>query len=240
MGYSPEFLPQLQRFNCGQVIIGPYRQNAANAPDAQINDLAFRQQLEKFKEVDSELATAILKTWDRHVEFVSPEYSFFSLVSSKVSQAEKRKIADEILATPDPKILTPAPPKPAVPINAETQLHELARSPRAYLAFHLLNIDAGFLTKDPSDWENDASFSRLASFARNFKVVNDAAEHAIQLTSDYNELITKDEDQRQCLYIGVNKRRRERDDLRRKTLEPNPAKRKSTPAKDRSHLKRGQ
>ena len=58
------------------------------------------------------------------------------------------------------------------------------------------------------------------------------------IVTDLNEKITQDEQQRQFLYIAVNKQRRERADLRRKALQANSVK-QALPSKDRSHLKRG-
>ena len=238
MGYPEEFVTKLKRYTRFQVVLGPYRQSAAKGLDAQLNDLEFRRQMEGFREIDPIIADAVLNTWNRHVEFLGPEYSFLSLVSPKVSPQEKAKIAENIASTPDPRTLAPAPPKPSVPITATTQLHELATGPRVYLPFHLLGISAEFLTKDQKDWETDSDFERLSEFARNFRVVNDVVEHSVQLATDYNELITRDEMQRQCLYVGVNKRRKERSDLRRKTLQPSPPKKVKQPSLDRSHLKR--
>ena len=57
-------------------------------------------------------------------------------------------------------------------------------------------------------------------FVRNFRVVNDAAENAVQMATDFTEKIMKDETQCKFLFVTVAQEGRDRSDLRRKMLEP--------------------
>ena len=159
-------------------------------------------------------------------------------MSDKVTPAAKMKIAEAILATPRPKSLSPTPLKPAVDIKATTKLYELAKGPRVYLPFLLLDLNSSFLASHPNEWHSFESYHRLREFTKNFRVVNDCAEHTVQQASDYNELITQTEEQRQYLYVSVSKQRQDQADLRRKSLQPD-AVTEERPAMDRSHLKRG-
>ena len=54
-------------------------------------------------------------------------------------------------------------------------------------------FDRSFLAKDPSAWAEEVVYQRLSKFVKNLKVVNDVAEHAIQMATDYAGKITKDE-----------------------------------------------
>ena len=56
------------------------------------------------------------------------------------------------------------------------------------------------------------------------KVVNDVSENAVQMATDYKELITKDETQRKMLMVGVAQQRRDRSDLHQIVLQPTPNK----------------
>ena len=134
---------------------------------------------------------------------------------------EKQAIAANILSKPVPERFEPAPLVPLVPINAGAELPQLAPSERAHLPFKLLYVSEDFLHLDPTDWPNDPSYQRVAEFVKNFRVVNDLAENAVQLATDYNEKVTRNETQRQCLYLTVQQQRRERSDLRRRSLQPN-------------------
>ena len=109
---------------------------------------------------------------------------------------------------------------PAVPVTASTQLHELACGERVYLPFALLRLGHSFLKKEVSEWALSDDFKKLTEFVRHFKTVNDCAEHAVQLATDFNEQITKNPEQRKYLYAQVTQQRRDRSDLRRKSLQP--------------------
>ena len=220
MGYSSEYVKKLKRFNAYSVIHVPYWYEANNAADVQVVDLDFFRQLEKFRAVDDEIASPVIQTWLRHTDYLAPEFSFLSLTSDRVSTADKKKIAGSILAFPRPQQLPPAPTRPLVQITSSTKLHQLAKSERAYLPFLLLNVSEEFLHDDPSKWASDPDFQRLKGFVQNYRLVNDVAEHFVQLATDFNEKITRNEEQRQFLYHTVENERRNNSDLRIKSLQP--------------------
>ena len=227
-----------------QVVVVPYIQSSGNGPDAQYNDLKFRRQMEKFHAIDPDLTDDIMETWNRHTQFLAPEFTFLSLVSSKVRPEEKAEIAKVMLSIQRPTSLPPAPLRCCVPIEATTKLHELANGERSYLPFQILDIDTAFLASPPNEWENDESFARIVRFAKRFCVTNDVAEHTIQLVTDYNDKITKSEEQRQFLFASVTKQRRENSDLRRRSIQPVAPENSSPPATSppstRSHAARAE
>ena len=108
--------------------------------------------------------------------------------------------------------------EPAVPITASTQLHELARGERVYLAFYLTKTGHSFLYLDPDQWSTNADFCRLKSFVDNFRVTNDVAERNCQLATDFRENVPKDPEQQNAYYVNISQQRRERSNLSRKAL----------------------
>ena len=223
MGYSQDFIEKLKRFNTFSVLYVPKWHQANNAAEVQKVDLEFHAIMEAYRSIDEDVACAVLEKLSRHLEFLAPEYSFLSLTSKKISDEEKKSIAAAIFSHPAPQQLPPAPLKPLVPINGSTELQHLANSERSHLAFLLLGVSVEFLREDPEEWPNYASFQRLVEFVKNYQLVNDNAEHAVQLATDYNEKVTKNETQRQYLYHTVEQQRRERSDFRRHSLQPNMA-----------------
>ena len=89
LGYSNAYVKMLRRFNAWQVIFVPHWFESADAADCQVTDLRLRRDLEAFKEIDREVAEAVLKTFSRHFDFLAPEYSFLSIVSNKVTVEEQ-------------------------------------------------------------------------------------------------------------------------------------------------------
>jgi len=65
--------------------------------------------------------------------------------------------------------------------------------------FEGFNVNLDFLAKDPSEWENDDSFQSAHQVLSKVAAVNDFAERRVSLIQDYNQILTKDEEQRQFL-----------------------------------------
>ena len=216
MEYPEDVVVGLKRFCAFIIIYVPHWLRASFASDCQVNDLQYRKDLGHFSEVDPEIAAAVLEVFLRHVDFLAPEWAILSLVSTKVSLEDKEKMAKEIISVPKSD-LRPAPPKPIVPITSSTTLDALVKSPRVHLLFHLLTIDESFLAEDPKAWGDDPEYQKLERYVRNVRVVNDCAENAIQLASDLNNKVTKDESQRRFLYHTVAKQRREKKEHDRKS-----------------------
>ena len=76
LGLDAKYVENLMRVNRFQVIFAPVWLRASNSADAQVNELQFRKDLEKFLTVDREMASKVLETWERHQCFLRPEFSF--------------------------------------------------------------------------------------------------------------------------------------------------------------------
>jgi len=65
-----------------------------------------------------------------------------------------------------------------------------------------------FLAKDPSEWESDFTFQSAHEVLSKVAAVNDFAERGVALVQDYNQILTKDAEQRQFLLQLVEFHRR--------------------------------
>ena len=222
MGYEPDYIAKLLCFNTLQVILAPYWFSSKESGNAPFNDLEFCRVLEGYRAIDGPLVDVLLKTQQRHEDYLIPEMSFLSLAAPKVSNDVKSRIACAMLATPRPEEIplprTPTLFKPATPITPSTQLHELAKGERVWLPFILTHTDHAFLSSDPAKWDESPDFLRLKSFVKNFRVTNDCSERACQLVSDYRDRLPKDPKQQSALFSSITQSRRERSDLSRKAL----------------------
>lgn len=225
--YDDDYIKKLRRFNKYQVLYAIYWFGVNDAPNAQALDLWFLKTLHEYRDtVDEEVGSACLATALNHVQFLAPEFCFLSLVSNSKDKAE---IAAAILSsTPPPKdengksqfeIQAPEPTLKITEDNSDSiSVKQLVGGPRVYLPFHLLKIGTSFLEKEPEQWAAEEDFLKLSQFVANLRVVNDTAERAVQLFSDYHGKVTKGEEQKQCLMSTVREQRREKADLTRKTL----------------------
>ena len=55
-----------------------------------------------------------------------------------------------------------------------------------------------FLQKDPLEWEDDSSFQIGLEIVIKLQVVNDAAERRVKLMEDYNKILSRSEEEKQC------------------------------------------
>lgn len=99
----------------------------------------------------------------------------------------------------------------------QRDIHEFV-TPLSLFLFDQFNASYEFLDVDPELWPSDRSFQEAAKIFKNLKVVNDIAERAVALIADYNDVLTKDEDQKQCLLQVVQKHRKDYPECNKKNL----------------------
>ena len=61
-------------------------------------------------------------------------------------------------------------------------------------------IETSFLEEDALHWMGDAAFGKGKKIISQLKMVNDVAKRGVKLKSDFNDFITRDDDQKQFLF----------------------------------------
>ena len=177
----------------------PYFLSASIGVDAPYNDLEFWNTMKSFS--DKEIADAAIMTQERHMWYITEELTPLCLFSDKLSHSEKGSIAKKILKMKkdyNPEIFG----QPTQPIVTDrTRLIDLI-GPQSWHIFSKFT-STEFLSRNPNTWPTDAGYNTMHKVLRNLKVVNDVAERAVKLVSEYAEIITTDEDQKQYLYQVV-------------------------------------
>lgn len=74
--------------------------------------------------------------------------------------------------------------------------------------FERLKFFTDFLHVDPSEWNERLDWQKGNETCKSIHVVNDSAERGVKLFTDYNEILTKNEDQK-LFIVKVVKRYRE-------------------------------
>ncbi|XP_034246442.1 uncharacterized protein LOC117648205 [Thrips palmi] len=69
--------------------------------------------------------------------------------------------------------------------------------------FHKLGVQPDFLSLHPSEWPSNSNFKEIEVLVKNLPVVNDAAERNVRIATDFHNILTKNEDQRQGLFLNV-------------------------------------
>ena len=145
--------------------------------DAAFNDLQLR-------EVDRELAESALDTFNRHLWYLAPQTVLFALFSNRVSEDQKSRMASRLLTLDRKESPTLGVPKFPV-LTAETELCDLITE-ESWDFFDVVNSDPlPWLTKRVCEWESYADYNKVKTFVSTVKVVNNCAERAVALVTDY-------------------------------------------------------
>ena len=214
MRYSKQFVDKLEVFFIFTVFyILPWL-NAPSAPDASFNDLQFFKDIHLFGEtINKKLAVRVHEIFQNQFWYLTEELVPFSLFSNKISNEEKKIIANQIVKyhKNDQSNKFKSPGKPIFPLcKINTNLVSLI-GPSSFLIFSFTDNDANmnWLSQPVSSWDKNDNFNELATAIRNLKVVNDCAERGVKLIEDYAKCITKNENSRQDLLQLVEKERKE-------------------------------
>ena len=176
--------------------------------DAPSNDLKLYKDLLGFRSIDETLAASALATMDRHRWYLAPSVVMFSLFSKQVSDDTKARMVAKLLTFEKPekkRVGLPAFPT----LTGESQLWDLVTE-ESWDFFTILKVPVDWLTWPPMKWEESEHFRRIEKFVTTAKVINDTAERAIKLASDYTKSLTKDSKMRQKLFQTVEWHRREK------------------------------
>lgn len=73
----------------------------------------------------------------------------------------------------------------------------------------IVSVLTDFLDLDPSEWYTDESYQKAEEIAQLLFVVNDVAERAVALAGTYNDKFTKNEEQKQLVFLVVEEHRKE-------------------------------
>ena len=66
-----------------RVFYGKYFLETSISPSAPANDLQFYYQMREFKNLDSEVAEAVFKSIERHLDYLTEELAIFSNLSEE-------------------------------------------------------------------------------------------------------------------------------------------------------------
>ena len=205
IGYEPEYVLKLEKFLTFTSIV--YVQvwfQASVSVDAVNNDLMLWKDIKTYN--DKEISEAALTILERHFWYMTEELSTFGFFSNKISAEEKNCMAKQLIKYPRKcNILKGIPQFPIVTMN--TKPSHLIGS-KSWTLFNLIGHKADWLKNPQSEWPKDKEYVEAYDLLTNLKVVNDPAERAIKLITDYAVALTNNEEEKQCLLQVVESHRK--------------------------------
>ena len=188
---------------------------AQNATLAPHNDLQFLKELVAYKNSNEIVCKAAVKSFSRHLWYLSETLVGLALFDSRVNVDIKRKM---VLALN--KEGQKSPPCRIKLDEITLQEKDLSNfvtnnTKKLFVAF---GIPQCFLNEDPMTWQTNESFIEGYRRIRNLKVVNDAAERGISMVQSFNTVLTNQEEQKQYLLQLVEKHRQEMPNANKSTI----------------------
>lgn len=179
-----------------------------SAPDvvkAPANDLRLLQQLASYS--DRAIAKATSEGFSRHLWYLSEYLVAFSFFDRDVSNEVKRAMVVALgKSGSDHPVKRITMDAAASTLGEKTVADFVTRSSRRL--FEVLNIQSEFLLVEPDVWESRADYQAATDVVRAMKVVNDSAERGVALMQQFNQILTKNEEQKQFLLQVVEQHQR--------------------------------
>lgn len=175
------------------------------AADAPTNDLLMLQLIEDFKHVDYKIAEVAEKKLRMHLWYLSEDLAALPLFSDDVSDEDKEAIINSLKRDPNPDDVRRLAPS-MIPEFRNLSITQFVTR-RSLNLFESLRLQPEFLTASVNTWTERADYIAAHKTVHALKVVNDCAERAVKLATDFNEVLTKNDKQHQLLYQVVEHHR---------------------------------
>jgi len=176
------------------------------ATAAPTNDLLMLQLIEDFKQVDCKIAGVAEKKLRMQLWYLSEDLAALPLFSDDISDEDKGAIVNALKRDPNPDDVRRLAPN-MIPEFQNLSIAQFVTR-RSLNLFESLRLQQEFLTAPVDTWTKRADYNAARKTVHALKVVNDCAERAVKLATDFNEVLTKNDKQRQLLYQVVEHHRK--------------------------------
>ncbi|CAH1102939.1 unnamed protein product [Psylliodes chrysocephalus] len=167
---------------------------AIQAPN---NDLQLLKKLLSCPEIQLPMLQKALKNLSAHLWYLDEELAALALFDNNVSDEMKRKMCRAISQNEQSNIIREkryVARKLDLMSFSNKDLSEFFLKNSLKL-FETFDLPCDFLEVDVSLWPNNESYKDNLDFFKQLSVVNDVAERGIALIEDYNNCLTKNEEQ---------------------------------------------
>lgn len=196
--------------------------NAHKAHSAPKQDFDLLRCLLDYQEIDKDISERALVKFSNHLWYFNAELVALVFFDPSISDEEKSEMANKVLTQ------TETETENSRIVNPKFRRHQLEELVNAGLSglitkgtmnfFERFQINADFLREPPSSWPENIHFKEGLGIVKSLKVVNDVAERGVKLITDFNNLLTNDEEQKQYVLQVVHKCRKLYPDVSKQTL----------------------
>ncbi|XP_015122332.1 uncharacterized protein LOC107044808 [Diachasma alloeum] len=164
------------------------------------------QNIDTVGSVSSKICKAVFHKFEKHLWYLSEELIAFAFFDKNVSIEIKRKMCQALKthsafnSERNPRAIEIKDQRAVQELDLDSFVNE-----KTINFFKILTIDSSFLDSDPTTWETREDFIKAFEIVKSLHVTNDIAERSVALVSEYNNLLTKDEDSKQRALLIVQK-----------------------------------
>ena len=196
------------------IFYGPGFLKSPLGADASFNDLQSIIHFRKLKTFMPEVANEALATWERHLDYLTPQLIILGLVSDRMPVNQKNSMARELLSLLDNRPEELPPTRVAYPgpnftrsnafFSVDDAMPDLGGfiTVESFLIFNILETTNDelrrWLSSTADTWSSDPNsphfyngFAQLQIFAHNCHWTNDAAERSVLNFFNFPFLSTK-------------------------------------------------
>lgn len=166
--------------------------------EAPNNDIQFIQASIAYSQTDPTISDIIIEKFSNHLWYLASESIGLSFFDENVSNEEKTKMITALNTQRNHCKRFKITPSEIKNSFSSIELNNFVSS-ETMKFFDRFEICTDFLQTDPSTWSLNENYIIGRDKCRNIKVVNDCAERCVQLFTNYNQILTKDESQKQYL-----------------------------------------
>lgn len=181
-----------------------YRSPIAAA--APMNDLHFLKKLNAFKSIEKKIGGVVLEKFSNHLWYLNQITIGLCFFDEEIETHERIEMV-RALKKKGSKVVNSRKVLPKrIPIKRLKLAHFITEN--TLLFFETLGLPTGFLSESPATWKSNQEYLTAKKIVDGLKVVNDVAERHIAMMSDFNDTITKSENQLQNLFLSVANHRK--------------------------------
>lgn len=184
-------------------------------------DFNFLLNIIEYKNVDADISNAAVKKFAKHLWYLAPETAAFAFFDDDVPLDIKHKMAIKMKTVEDTDYESPVKRF----IIKQEEFHVLKEKDLSYFItsesnamFSRFKISMNFMNKSPSTWREDENYQRGMKILNSLVVVNDVAERGVKLIQEYNNILSKDETEKQYIIQIVSEYRKRYPDSSKSTL----------------------
>lgn len=176
-------------------------------------DLNYLSMIHLYKDENAPAAKVAIESILKHLWYLTEKLVVLSIFDRNLSPVLRKGLIVKLLSFPLPKSFVPGKPKfPDITsttlIDYPDQFLSFVGS-RIWLLFVSLNLtDEHFdwMHTEVENWEKMSGYRKIDEIVRSFEVVNDCAERAVKLITDFKDVVVDVDDQDYLFQVIKNHR----------------------------------